>query len=67
MQISKAKILEELNTTLDTVTEVSFQLSNTDDTQISFEQWENADNNLDDAKNYIEETINIIKRYMKGE
>lgn len=67
MQWSKENILEELNTVLDTVVEASFQLSNTDDTQISYEQWENADNNLDDAKNYIEETINIIKRYMKGE
>ena len=67
MQISKAKILEELNNALDTVAEVSFQLSNTDDTQISYEQWENADNNLDDAKDYISDTINIVKRYMKGE
>lgn len=67
MQISKAKILEELNTALDTVAEASFQLSNTDDTQISYEQWENVDNNLDDAKDYISDAINIVKRYMKGE
>lgn len=67
MQVTKERILNELNTAIESVTEAAFQLSETDDTQIDYKDYERADDKLEEAFELMTEAKNIIMKNMKGE
>lgn len=63
----KARILEELNTAMDSLLEASLRISNSDGEQLSEHNFYRVDNMLDEAMELVEEATAVIGCNMKGE